>query len=561
LRTYYRTVDEGIFPFPFLMRAETSSNPFPKEPLAPEELLKAIVDSSDDAIISKDLNGIVTSWNAGAQRIFGYTAQEIVGQSVTKLIPADRLREEPNIIERLKRGERVDHFETIRVRKDGECFPVSLTISPVRSARGEIVGASKIARDITNLKKITAERETLLESERTARAQAERANRMKDEFLSTISHELRTPLNAIVGWTDVLAEGGSDHAEIAYGIDVIRKNALMQAQLIEDLLDLGRITSGKMELNAEPVDIAIILREALESLQHAADAKQIVLKTGTSGLRGGQMGDVKRLRQVIWNLLANAIKFTDQGGSVVAEAIQLASTVEVSVTDTGIGIEPRFLPHLFERFQQADSSTTRKQGGLGIGLSLVKQLVELHGGFVRAESAGLGQGAKFTVSLPVAAVFPSKPGFQSANSGSEPSLLADLSGIKVLVLDDEADSADVLRRILSIRRADVRMANSVAESLEILRIFTPDVIISDIGMPGRDGYEFVQHLRENAFFAGIPAVALTALARIEDRTRALNAGFQTHIAKPVEAAELVAVVRSMAKLHSARDPDATSSRR
>ena len=266
----------------------------------------------------------------------------------------------------------------------------------------------------------------------------------------------------------------------------------------------------------------------------------------------------KRLRQVIWNLLANAIKFTDQGGSVVANAIQRESTVEVSVTDTGIGIDPQFLPHLFERFRQADTSTTRSQGGLGIGLSLVKQLVELHGGLVRAESAGLGQGAKFTVSLPVAAAFPSRAGFQPAKSGPEQSLLADLSGIRVLVLDDDADSVDVLRRILSGRRANVRVANSVAESLEILRIFTPDVIISDIGMPGRDGYEFVQHLRGNSFFASTPAVALTALARTEDRTRALNAGFQTHIAKPVEAAELVAVVRSMAKLHSARDPDATA---
>jgi CheY-like chemotaxis protein len=384
---------------------------------------------------------------------------------------------------------------------------------------------------------------------------------MKDEFLSTVSHELRTPLNAIVGWTDLLAEGGSDRAEVVYGIDVIRKNAMMQAQLIEDLLDLGRIVSGKLELKAEQVDLAIILREAVESLQHAADAKHIDLKTTTVGLRGGQTGDPKRLRQIIWNLLTNAIKFTNQGGSIVSDAIQLESTVEISVTDNGIGISPEFLPHLFERFRQADASTTRKQGGLGIGLSLVKQLVELHGGFVRAESAGLNQGAKFTVSLPASAVLNSKPGFHPEKSVSEPSLLADLGGVRVLALDDDADSLEVLRRILKGRHAEVRIAKSMADALEVLRNFLPDVIVSDIGMPGRDGYEFVQHLRNNSFFAGVPAVALTALARIEDRTRALNAGFQAHIAKPIAAAELVAVVRSMAKLRSARVLETASSRR
>jgi PAS domain S-box-containing protein len=522
--------------------------------------LSAIVNSSDDAIISKNLSGIVQSWNAGAQRIFGYLAEEIIGQSVTKLIPADRQDEEPRIIERLKRGDRVDHFETVRVRKGGEHFPVSLTISPVRNALGEIIGASKIARDITDLRNIAAERETLLESERTARAQAEHANRMKDEFLSTVSHELRTPLNAIVAWTEVLAEGESDRTEVLCGVDVIKKNAIVQAQLIEDLLDLERITSGKMELKAEPVDLSIILREAVEALQHAADSKEIVLKTRTSGLRGGQTGDAKRLRQVFWNLLTNAIKFTDRGGSIVVDAIQLKSTVEISFTDDGIGIEPQFLPHLFERFRQADASTTRKQGGLGIGLSLVKQLVELHGGFVRAESDGLGLGARFVVSLPSAAEAQSRPGLYPAKPDAEHSHLNNLSGIKVLALDDDVDSVEALRRILGRRQAEVKIAHSMAEALEVLGTFLPDVIVSDIGMPGHDGYEFVQYLRDNSLYAGIPAVALTALARIDDRTQALNAGFQTHIAKPVAAAELVAVVRSLAKLHLARDPDAISSR-
>ena len=531
-----------------------------KRATAADVLLAAIVNSSDDAIISKTLDGTITSWNAGAERIFGYTAQEIIGQSIFKLIPEGRKDEEPKIIERLKKGERVDHFETIRIRKNGETFPVSLTISPVRSRSGNIVGASKIARDISELRAIARERDVLLESERTARAHAEHANRMKDEFLATVSHELRTPLNAIVGWTDVLADGGENQEEVIQGIDIIRKNARMQAQLIEDLLDLGRITSGKMVLNVEPANLRAIVAEAIASVQHAADAKRISIKSHFEDVRSVVMADSKRLQQVVWNLLTNAIKFTDNGGLVTISTTQLGSNLTLAIADNGRGISPQFLPFLFERFHQADATTTRQHGGLGIGLALVKEMVELHGGTVRAESRGKGQGATFVVTLPASVAKSSRPDSPVQKAELDAPTLADLTGIRVLAVDDDFDSVDIVKRILTARGAEVRSAGSVGDAMVLLRTFTPDVVLSDIGMPQQDGYDFIRELRERPFFAGIPAVALTALARAEDRTRALNAGFQAHISKPLAAAELVAVVRSLGRLRFAREGNPSLSR-
>jgi PAS domain S-box-containing protein len=514
-------------------------------------LLAAIVSSSDDAIVSKDLNGIITSWNEGAERVFGYSAAEMIGQPVLKLVPTDRKEEEPRILQRLRRGERVDHFQTIRVRKNGEHFDVSLTISPVKDITGKVIGASKIARDITDLKRAAVEREQLLESERAARSQAEHANRMKDEFLATISHELRTPLNAIVGWTEVLKTAGSPE-DLAEGLAVIERNAHVQAQLIDDLLDLGRISSGKMTLNVEPVDIGAIIHDAIASVQHAADLKRISIRTVLHDPRGRMMGDVKRLRQVIWNLLANAIKFTANDGRVMVTLSRINSHIDIAVADTGRGIPPEFLPHVFERFRQADASITRLHGGLGIGLALVKQLVELHAGSVHAASPGVGQGATFTVSLPVSAAHtepPAAPSPAAADASEEQD--TDLAGIRVLAVDDDRDSLEVIRRILTGRKAEVLPASSADQAVQIFTSSRPDVILSDIGMPGQDGYELIRRIRQQPGGANVPAAALTALARSEDRMRALRAGFQTHISKPVAAGELVAVVRSLASVHRA----------
>jgi PAS domain S-box-containing protein len=510
-------------------------------------LLAAIVSSSDDAIVSKDLNGIITSWNSGAERIFGYTAAEMIGEPVLKLLPEDRKDEEPRILARLRNGERVDHFQTVRVRKNGEHFDVSLTISPVKDSTGKVIGASKIARDITELKRSAAEREQLLDSERSARAQAEHANRMKDEFLATISHELRTPLNAIVGWVEVL-KTATGLEEVTEGLAVIERNAHAQAQLIDDLLDLGRISSGKMTLNIEPVDIGAIVRDAIAAVQHAADQKHITIRAVLHDQHGRLMGDVKRLRQVVWNLLANAVKFTPNEGRVMVSVSRINSHIDLAVADTGRGIPSEFLPHVFERFRQADASITRQHGGLGIGLALVKQLVELHAGSVHAASPGLGKGATFTVSLPVAAAH-SEPPVPPPASAVAPEVDTDLAGIKVLAVDDDRDSLEVIRRILTNRNAEVLAAASADEAVQKFSKTPPDVILSDIGMPGQDGYEFIRRIRQQPGGANVPAAALTALARSEDRMRALRAGFQTHVSKPVAAGELVAVVRSLASLH------------
>jgi PAS domain S-box-containing protein len=374
--------------------------------------LGAIVASSDDAIIGKDLNSIITSWNFGAERIFGYTADEMIGTSIMRLIPPDRQEEEKEILSRIRRGERFDHFETIRLAKDGRQLNVSITVSPIKDSTGRVVGASKVARDITERKRAEEESEManrermrLLESEREARSQSERASRIKDEFLATLSHELRTPLNAVLGWANILRRGNLQGEQLRQGLDTIERNARVQAQLIEDLLDLSRIISGKVRLDMQMIDLRAVLNESIETLRATAEAKDVRLKALRHPLPVPMSSDPNRLQQVFWNLLHNAIKFTPKDGKVYVRLQSFDSHVEVSVIDTGEGIAADFLPYVFERFQQGDPSTTRRHGGLGIGLAIVKQLIELHGGNVRVKSGGIGQGATFTVHLPLVAVY------------------------------------------------------------------------------------------------------------------------------------------------------------
>ena len=508
--------------------------------LSAEALLAAIVDSCDDAIVSKDLNGVVTSWNRGAERTFGYTAAEMVGQPILRLIPHDRQSEEPAILERLRRGERVDHFQTIRRRKDGTLIDVSLTISPVRNAAGDIVGASKIARDITTLKEAISKIEEANEALR-------RADRMKAEFISTLSHELRTPLNAIAGWLQILS-GDAPKEEIEEGLEVIRRNVKAQTQLIGDLLDMSRIEAGKLTLDVQRVDIPSVVAAAMDAVRPAAMAKGVQLTSTFASVEGVVMGDRTRLQQVIWNLLTNAVKFTQRGGSVHITTQRMDSHMAITVTDTGAGIPPEQLERIFERFTQADSSTVRSYGGLGIGLSIAKHLTELHGGSIVAKSDGVGKGASFLVRVPLAAV---QPELASSGSGDDPNELDDtvnLKGVKVLVLDDEPDSLNVVRKILERSGATVFTASSVNDALAAAEKFQPEIVISDIGMPEHDGYEFIAELRAMPMGRRLPAIALTALARNEDRTRALKAGFQVHLAKPVEAAELTAAVLNLASL-------------
>ena len=511
--------------------------------ISTELLYTAIVDSSEDAIASKDLHSIVMSWNKGAERIFGYSAEEMIGNSIIQLLPPDRLEEEAHILARLHRGERVEHFETVRRRKDGSLIDVSLTISPIRNDAGVIVGASKIARDIT-------EQKEALRKLAEAHEQLKRADTMKAEFLATLSHELRTPLNAILGWVQIL-KNGATAADLKEGVPIIERNVRAQAQLIEDLLDMSRIEAGKVSLDIQPVDLAEIVNVSIETVRPAAQGKEIRLTSAFSSIGGIVAGDRNRLQQILWNLLINAVKFTPKGGRVHVVIERSNSHVDLSVTDSGQGIEPEFLAEVFDRFRQADASTTRRHGGLGLGLSIVKHLTELHGGSVRVKSGGTGLGSTFTISLPLQSVRHEPPVLvqgQRDVTVDEGATDADLKGVKVLVVDDEEDSAGVVERILGRNGAEVRTAGSMEKALIEFGRFAPHVVLSDIGMPGHDGYELLGRLRALPGGRTIPAVALTALARSEDRTRALRAGFQLHLPKPVDSVELIAVVQNLAAL-------------
>jgi PAS domain S-box-containing protein len=490
------------------------------------------------------------SWNQAAERILGYTAAEIVGKPISTLMPPEHYEDMARILERIRRGERVEHFETQRLTKSGRVIDVSLSISPIRVADGTIIGASKSARDITERKRAEAERERLFAAAQASRAEAETANRMKDDFLATLSHELRTPLNAIVGWAKILRSGRADAEKMEEGLSAIDRNSQAQTQIIEDLLDISRIISGNLRLDVQRLYLPEIIEAALAAVVPAANAKEIRIHKVLDSLAGPVTGDAARLQQIVWNLVANAVKFTPKGGQVQVLLERVNSHLEISVIDTGIGIKPEFLPHVFDRFRQADASTTRRHGGLGLGLAIVKQLVEMHGGSIRAKSPGEGRGATFTLMLPITAVHAERtepPKASPRQSVATASFCQDgaLTGLKVLVVDDEPDARQLLHRALADCQAQVAVAASAAEALAAIERFRPDVIVCDIGMPEEDGYDLIRQVRANPSTKGIPAAALTAFARPEDRKRSLLAGFQTHVAKPVDPAELTAVVASL----------------
>ena len=681
--------------------------------------LAAIVESSHDAIISKSLEGIILSWNKGAERIFGYSAEEVIGKPINILIPRDRVEEEPTILARLQRGERVDHYETVRQTKDGRLIYVSLAISPIRDGSGKIVAASKIARDITERKQaeeqlreqaeiietinrigqvlsaelnlqnvvqavteaatelvgasfgcfvyktpdqtetscalsgipaelfaqshlprnselfgptfhadgivrisdvsadprygknspfygispgdlrlisymavpvisrsgevlgglffghpdqgVFAERDEqivkglaaqaaiamdnaqLYELSQNERAKAEAANRAKDDFLATISHELRTPLNAIIGWSHMLQRGNLDEDIVSRAVATIERNAKAQAQLIEDILDVSRVISGRLRLNNERIDLASIINAAVDSVQLAADSKDINLSVVMDTSVRHTSGDSHRLQQVVWNLLSNAIKFTPAGGRVEVRLERVESDLQIRVSDTGQGISSDFLPFVFDRFHQADTSSTRRHGGLGLGLAIVRHLIELHGGSVYAESPGEGCGAIFTVRLPLVIRHERSKGPRLASEGldADPAIAyippPSLAGIQVLLVDDDSDTLQILRLVLTEFNAKVQTASSVVEALEMLQWCQPDVLVSDLAMPEEDGYSLIGKLkaRESNGHRPIPTVALTAYVRVEDRARALSAGFNMFVPKPVEPSELIATIASL----------------
>ena len=679
--------------------------------------LAAVVMSSDDAIVTKDLTGTITSWNPAAERMFGYTEQEAIGQSVRMLIPEDRQNEEDMVLADIRAGRMIDHYETVRRRKDGTSISVSLTVSPIRNEAGTIIGASKIARDVTEqarlratvqenaanteklsevgavvastldqdvvLQKVTDAATELTRAEfgaffynvrdsdsggdaytpyavsgapkeafadfphpratalfgptfrgeapvrlddvtqdarfgqnppfhgmpvghlpvrsylavpvkgtagkvlgglffghskvgrfteqherlvigiaawaslalENARlyVEARDANRMKDEFLAVLSHELRTPLNAIVGYARLLRGGVVSGEKAERGLETLERNATWLTQIVEDVLDVSRIVTGKIRLDVQPVELPLIVDNAVATIQPAADAKLVRVQTIMDPRVGPVAGDPDRLQQVLWNLLANAVKFTPKGGRVQVRLARVNSHVEIEISDTGAGIAPDFLPFVFERFRQGDGSTTRKTGGLGLGLAIVRHIVELHGGTVHADSAGVGEGATFRVRLPLMIVHPERNAVRREHPRTERreplTELGDLTGIRVLAIDDEADALMLLRVVLETAGADVSTLPSALKALVYIETQQPDVLIVDLGMPDMDGFELIAQVRAstNPQVRGVPAAALTAFARSEDRTKVLRCGFETHLAKPVDPAELVAAVAMLAR--------------
>jgi PAS domain S-box-containing protein len=700
--------------------------------------LAAIVRSADEVIVGKDLNGIVTSWNPAAERLFGFTAQEAIGRSIRIIVPADRQTEEDEVLSRLRRGETIEPFETVRVRKDGTPIDVAVTVSPIKNADGRIVGASKIARDIGERLRGEAERAELLAAEQAARAraelaerramllseasaalsssldsvttlrsvsrlvvpgfadwcivdlmtrenalervvvvaadpdagallaelqryvpdwtssqpaaqalqsrktlvipevtedtlissarderhlalmrqlhprsvvavpmttrqrivgaitlvrttpghpydagdvamaeelarraalavdnadlytdadqaraQAEEANRAKDEFLAVLSHELRTPMNAVYGWARMLQMGQVDRGTTPRALDAIVRNAHVQLQLIDDLLDVSRIISGKMRLDIRPVDVHRVLESALDAVRPAAEAKMLRLHSLLDPSAGPVNGDPDRLQQVVWNLLMNAVKFTPKEGRIQLTLLRVNSHLEIVVSDTGVGIRRELLPVIFDRFKQGDAGSTRTQGGLGLGLALVRHLVELHGGAVTAESAGEGQGATFRVKLPLVAAFVESKGERVHPTAGQPVPAyrgPSLRGLRVLVVDDDPDALDLIATILRRADAEAMQCSSPPEALALLRSWKPHVLLSDIEMPGEDGYSLIRKVRalDGSDGGQIPAVALTAYGRPEDRVRSLSAGFSMHMAKPVDPIELGVIVANLA---------------
>ena len=519
----------------------------------------AILDSALDAIIGMDHRGVVIEFNPAAERIFGYTRAEALGRELADLLIPRGLRNahRGGLAHYLATGEGpfIDRrVETTACHAQGGEFPVEVSITRVPGA--DPPRFTGFVRDVTARVQAERERELLLQRESVARSAAEAANRAKDDFLATLSHELRTPLNAIVGWTRMLLDGVLDAPSTRRALQVIDRNAHHQVQLVSDILDVSRIITGGLKLEVRPVDLAAVIGAALDSIRPSADAKQIHVRTHLSASVRLTNGDPHRLQQIVWNLLTNAVKFTPSGGTIDVDLDDAGGAgIRIRVSDNGAGIDAEFLPHVFERFRQADGSVSRQYGGLGLGLAIVRHLVELHGGSVRAASEGLGKGATFTVDLPRADFAPAPAsGDLEHVQGPQPSPHA-LAGCHALVVDDEQDARELLAAILTGAGATVDLAASVGEALRHLDARWPDVLLADIGMPGADGFALIRDVRrrEAEGRPHLPAAAVTAYASNRDHNAALTAGFDRYVAKPIEGSMVVTLVASMRQ----RAPDAS----
>lgn len=500
--------------------------------------MAAIVESSDDAIISKTLDGIIVTWNRGAERMFGYTAQEVVGKSITLLIPPNQANEEPAILQKLRRGERIDHYETVRVRKDGTLLDVSLTVSPVKDASGTIIGASKIARDITERKRAdNALRKEIAIRER-AEAALREADRRKDEFLATLAHELRNPLAPIRQAALIAKAPTATEAQKRWSSDVISRQVQYMSLLIDDLLDISRITRGTLELRTEIVELAEVVRAAVEAAGPIIDAKRHMLSLELPSEPVHFVADPLRMSQVLSNLLTNAAKYTNPEGQLRLCASSAADAITISVLDNGIGLSAEATTSVFSMFSQVTSSRHHSEGGLGIGLALAKGLIELHGGEIEARSAGIGQGSEFTVRLPRQMVSP--PRHEEVIHSS----CAPLVRRRVLIADDNRDAAESLATLLQMEGHEVTVVHNGKDALAAFAAVQPEVALLDIGMPELNGYEVARQVRRGSLGRAVTLIAVTGWGQDRDKAQALAAGFNHHCTKPVDAECLRELLRS-----------------
>jgi PAS domain S-box-containing protein len=503
--------------------------------------LAAIVESSEDAIVSKTLEGIIRSWNRAAERLFGYTAEEAVGQPITSLIiPPDRVQEERQILERLGRGERIEHFETLRVAKSGRRLDVALTISPIRNAAGVIVGASKIARDISERKASEQARDRAMSELRHAEEALREADRRKDEFLAVLAHELRNPLAPIryaIAWArkDGGAQGGRLQAQA-----IIERQVEHMSRLLDDLLDVSRITRGTLLLRRCSIELSEALAAAQEAARPLLEAKDHTLAVKLPQEPSRLVADPVRLAQILANLLVNAAKYTDTGGRIEVDARREESELVIAVRDNGMGISAEMMPRLFSLFAQASPALERSDGGLGIGLSLVRGLVELHGGSITAHSQGAGHGAEFVVRLPI--------GDPTAADLPDPSRSAPASSqtkhLRVLVADDNQDSAATCAALLESSGHEVRIAHSGGEAFELGCSMKPDALLLDIGMPVLNGYQLAQRVRGTPWGRAATLIAITGWGQEQDKRRAMEAGFDHHLTKPIDPGSLETLLQS-----------------
>jgi len=501
-----------------------------------DAILAAIVESSDDAIIGKTLDGTVVSWNRAAERIFGYTAEEMIGQPIARLVPIDRRDDLPGILRAVRGGQRVAHFETERVRKDGRRVHVSLTVSPIRDASGRIVGASKIARDVSARKLADAEREELLRVAERARLDAESADRAKDQFLAMLAHELRNPLGALRN-AILIAQRDPEQGERALGI--ARRQADNLGRLVDDLLDVARFTRGQIVLKRERVEVAKLVERALETVRPMIDELGHEVSIGVEPPDLATEADPARLEQVLENLLSNAAKYTPPGGRVTIDAGQRDGEVWIAVRDTGVGLDPEMLPRVFDLFAQAERELDRRQGGLGLGLTVVRRIAELHGGRVEVHSVGPGRGCEFVLRLPAGATEKGGARGEPATGGSE-----SRHGASILLIEDNVDAAESLKLLLELYGHRVRVAHDGESGIGMAECESPDLMLIDIGLPQIDGYKVAERLRAHPTLRDVYRVALTGYGRDEDRARALASGFHDHLVKPADPEKIDAMARA-----------------